>query len=123
MTAAPGFITCKPVVLGGSYGRETATATGVMICIEEAAKKKAMDLVGAKVIIQGFGNAGGYLAKLLKDRGAIIVGISDAYAVLYDEDGLDIDYLLDKRDSFGMVTNLLKIPSQTRSFCSGNETY
>ncbi|MDV2886934.1 Glu/Leu/Phe/Val dehydrogenase [Alkalihalophilus pseudofirmus] len=105
---SPGFITGKPLVLGGSHGRETATAMGVTICIEEAAKKKALDLEGAKVIIQGFGNAGGFLAEILHQRGANVVGISDAYGALYDENGLDIEYLLSKRDSFGTVTTLFK---------------
>lgn len=103
---SPGFITGKPLVLGGSYGRETATAKGVTICIEEAAKQKQLEIDGARVIIQGFGNAGGYLAEILNSRGAKIVGISDAYGALYDEDGLDIAYLLDRRDSFGTVTTL-----------------
>jgi glutamate dehydrogenase len=80
----------------------------VAICIEEAAKKKQLGLFGARIIIQGFGNAGGYLAKILSERGAKIIGISDAIGGLYDEKGLDIDYLLDKRDSFGTVTNLFK---------------
>lgn len=105
---SPGFITGKPIVLGGSHGRETATAMGVTICIEEAAKLKQLDLREATVIIQGFGNAGGYLAKTLSDRGAKIIGISDAYGALYDETGLDIEYLLDRRDSFGTVTTLFK---------------
>jgi glutamate dehydrogenase len=105
---SPGFITGKPVVLGGSHGRETATAMGVTICIEEAAKRREMNLVGAKIIVQGFGNAGGYLAKFLSDRGAKIIGISDAVGALYDENGLDIEYLLDRRDSFGTVTNLFQ---------------
>ncbi|ADC49488.1 glutamate dehydrogenase [Alkalihalophilus pseudofirmus OF4] len=105
---SPGFITGKLLVLGGSHGRETATAMGVTICIEEAAKKNALDLEGAKVIIQGFGNAGGFLAEILHQRGAIVVGISDAYGALYDENGLDIEYLLSKRDSFGTVTTLFK---------------
>ncbi|MDY7224461.1 Glu/Leu/Phe/Val family dehydrogenase [Halalkalibacterium halodurans] len=105
---SPGFITGKPIVLGGSHGRETATAMGVTICIEEAAKLKQLDLREATVIIQGFGNAGGYLAKILSDRGAKIIGISDAYGALYDETGLDIEYLLDRRDSFGTVTTLFK---------------
>jgi glutamate dehydrogenase len=111
---SPGFITGKPVALGGSHGRETATATGVTICIEEAAKLKQLDLQQAKVIIQGFGNAGSYLSKILSERGAKIIGISDAYAALYDENGLDIEYLLDKRDSFGTVTTLFtnKITNQ-----------
>jgi glutamate dehydrogenase len=103
---SPGFITGKPIVLGGSHGRETAVANGVTICIREAAKKKDIDIKGAKVIIQGFGNAASFLAKFLHDAGAVIIGISDAYGALYDPDGLDIVYLLDRRDSFGTVTKL-----------------
>ncbi|HLR63182.1 MAG TPA: Glu/Leu/Phe/Val dehydrogenase [Lentibacillus sp.] len=104
----PGFITGKPIVLGGSHGRESATAKGVTICINEAAKKKGLDVNGARVVVQGFGNAGSFLAKFLYDAGAKIVGISDAYGGLSDPDGLDIDYLLDRRDSFGTVTNLFE---------------
>ncbi|MBP2240706.1 glutamate dehydrogenase [Cytobacillus eiseniae] len=103
---SPGFITGKPLVLGGSHGRETATAKGVTICIREAAKKKGIDLVGARVVVQGFGNAGSFLSKFLHDAGAKVIGISDAYGALHDPNGLDIDYLLDRRDSFGTVTNL-----------------
>ncbi|MBG9813698.1 glutamate dehydrogenase [Bacillus endophyticus] len=103
---SPGFITGKPLVLGGSQGRETATARGVTICIEKAAKKKDIDLQGAGIVIQGFGNAGSFLAKFMHDLGAKVIGISDAYGALYDPEGLDIDYLLDRRDSFGTVTNL-----------------
>lgn len=103
---SPGFITGKPIVLGGSQGRETATAQGVTICIEEAVKKKGIPLENARIIIQGFGNAGSFLAKFMHDAGAKVIGISDAHGALYDPDGLDVDYLLDKRDSFGTVTNL-----------------
>lgn len=103
---SPGFITGKPIALGGSHGRETATAKGVTICIEEAAKGRGLKLKNARVIIQGFGNAGSFLAKFMKEAGATVVGISDVYGALYDPDGLDIDYLLDRRDSFGTVTNL-----------------
>ncbi|MGX4669472.1 Glu/Leu/Phe/Val family dehydrogenase [Cerasibacillus sp. JNUCC 74] len=103
---SPGFITGKPIVLGGSHGRESATAKGVTICINEAAKKRGIDVKGASVIIQGFGNAGSFLSKFLHDAGAKVVGISDAYGALYDSEGLDIDYLLDRRDSFGTVTKL-----------------
>jgi glutamate dehydrogenase len=105
---SPGFITGKPLVLGGSRGRETATAKGVTLMIREAAKKRNIDLKNARVVIQGFGNAGSYLAKFMHDSGARVIGISDAYGALYDPDGLDIDYLLDRRDSFGTVTNLFK---------------
>ncbi|MGM0875934.1 MAG: Glu/Leu/Phe/Val family dehydrogenase [Bacillota bacterium] len=103
---SPGFITGKPLVLGGSQGRETATARGVTICIEEAVKKKDIELQGARIVIQGFGNAGSFLAKFMHDAGAKVIGISDAHGALYDPEGLDIDYLLDRRDSFGTVTNL-----------------
>ncbi|ARJ38200.1 glutamate dehydrogenase [Sporosarcina ureae] len=103
---SPGFITGKPVVLGGSHGRERATAEGVTIIINEAAKRRNIDMKGARVIIQGFGNAGSFLSKFLHDSGAKVIGISDAYGALYDPDGLDIDYLLDRRDSFGTVTTL-----------------
>lgn len=104
----PGFITGKPIVLGGSHGRESATAKGVTICIEEAAKKRGFELEGAKIVVQGFGNAGSFLSKFLHEAGAKVVGISDAYGALYDPEGLDIDYLLDRRDSFGTVTTLFK---------------
>ncbi|MDN3014614.1 Glu/Leu/Phe/Val dehydrogenase [Paenibacillus sp. BSR1-1] len=103
---SPGFITGKPVVLGGSLGRETATASGVTICIEEAVKKRNIELQGARIVIQGFGNAGSFLAKFMHDAGAKVIGISDANGALYDPEGLDIDYLLERRDSYGTITNL-----------------
>ncbi|TFJ93792.1 Glu/Leu/Phe/Val family dehydrogenase [Lentibacillus salicampi] len=104
----PGFITGKPIVLGGSHGRESATAKGVTIAINEAAKKRGIDVKGARVVVQGFGNAGSFLSKFLYDAGAKVVAISDAYGALHDPDGLDIDYLLDRRDSFGTVTKLFQ---------------
>ena len=103
---SPGFITGKPIVLGGSQGRDRATAEGVTIIIEEAAKRRGIDMKGARIVIQGFGNAGSFLSKFLNDAGAKVIGISDAYGALHDPDGLDIDYLLDRRDSFGTVTTL-----------------
>ncbi len=105
---SPGFITGKPIVLGGSQGREKATAQGVTICIDEAAKKRGIDIKGARVVIQGFGNAGSFLAKFMHDAGAKVIAISDAHGALHDPDGLDIDYLLDRRDSFGTVTTLFE---------------
>lgn len=105
---SPGFITGKPLVLGGSEGREKAGAMGVTICIEEAAKKRGIKLKGARVIVQGFGNAGSFIAKFMHEAGAIVVGISDVYGALYDPDGLNIEYLLSRRDSFGTVTTLFE---------------
>ncbi|MEH7253201.1 Glu/Leu/Phe/Val dehydrogenase [Neobacillus niacini] len=105
---SPGFITGKPLILGGSEGREEAGALGAAICIEEAAKIKGLSLKGARVIVQGFGNAGSYIAKFMGQAGAIIVGISDVYGALYDPNGLNIEYLLSRRDSFGTVTSLFE---------------
>ena len=103
---SPGFITGKPIVLGGSQGRDRATAMGVVLCLGYALEKRGKTFKDVRIVIQGFGNAGSFLSKILFDYGAKIVGISDANGGLHDPDGLDIDYLLDRRDSFGMVTNL-----------------
>jgi len=105
---SPGFITGKPIVLGGSQGRDRATAEGVTIVIAEAAKRRGIEMKGARVVIQGFGNAGSFLSKFLHEAGAKVIGISDAYGALHDPEGLDIDYLLDRRDSFGTVTTLFE---------------
>ncbi len=105
---SPNFITGKPIALGGSLGRDTSTARGVAICIREAAKVKGITLEGSRVVVQGFGNAGSYLAKFMHDAGARVIAISDAYGALHDEQGLDIESLLERRDSFGTVTKLFK---------------
>ncbi|MEW9672517.1 Glu/Leu/Phe/Val dehydrogenase [Ammoniphilus sp. 3BR4] len=104
----PGFITGKPICLGGSQGRERATALGVFFAIREAAKLKGKAVQDLKVIIQGFGNVGSNLAKICYDSGMKVVGISDAFGGIYDGDGLEIPRLLDQRDSFGLVTNQFK---------------
>ncbi|GLG00840.1 glutamate dehydrogenase [Alicyclobacillus hesperidum subsp. aegles] len=105
---SPGFITGKPVILGGTRGRDGAAARGVAITIEESAKHRDIRLEGARVIVQGFGGIGSYIAKYLHDRGAKVVGVADAYGALYREEGLDVDELLERRDSFGTVTRLYR---------------
>lgn len=105
---SPGFITGKPLVLGGSHGRETATAKGVAIMIREAALRRGIELKGARVVVQGFGNAGSFLSKFMYDAGAKVIAVSDAYGAIHDENGLDIPYLLDRRDSFGTISTLFK---------------
>lgn len=101
---SPNFITGKPLVLGGSKGREQATALGVIIAMREAAKRRNQELKNLRVLIQGFGNVGSNVALLLHEMGVKIVGISDAGGGLYNEQGLDIPKLIDEKDSFGMVT-------------------
>ncbi len=103
---SPGFITGKPLALGGSQGRETATSKGVLYTLQTVCQLRGKKLKGLKVIVQGFGNVGGYLAYYLHELGAKVVGISDALGAIYDESGLDIPYLLSRRDSFGIVSGL-----------------
>ncbi|HJV47458.1 MAG TPA: Glu/Leu/Phe/Val dehydrogenase [Bacillota bacterium] len=101
----PGFITGKPICIGGSQGRERATALGVFFNLREAVFLQKKQIQNLKVIIQGFGNVGSNLAQICYDAGMKVVGISDALGAIYDADGLDIPQLLDQRDSFGMITN------------------
>lgn len=103
---SPGFITGKPIALGGSAGRETATSKGVLYTLQLVSEYLNLPLKDTKVIVQGFGNVGSYLAKYLYDLGVKVVGVSDVLGGIYDEDGLDITYLLERRDSFGIVSNL-----------------
>ncbi|WP_209975269.1 Glu/Leu/Phe/Val family dehydrogenase [Paenibacillus eucommiae] len=113
---SPGFITGKPIVLGGSRGREKATSLGTAIALREAALLQGKSLEGLKVCIQGFGNVGSNLAEILHSWGATVVGISDVNGGIYNEEGLDIPYLLDRRDSFGSVTNLFSTRLSNEEF-------
>lgn len=88
---APGVITGKPVAIGGSLGRVDATSRGVLYTIREAAKKLGMDLNGATVAIQGFGNVGSYAAKFLAEEGCKVAAISDIGGAFYNPNGIDID--------------------------------
>lgn len=103
---SPGFITGKPIALGGSEGRETATSKGVLYTLQLVTEYLNKPLEDMKVIVQGFGNVGSYLAQYLYDLGVKVVGISDVLGGIYDANGLDIPYLLERRDSFGIVSNL-----------------
>ncbi len=86
----PGVITGKPVHLFGSLGRGDATARGGIYTVREAAKLLGLDLQNASVAIQGFGNVGGWAAKLSHQMGMKVVAVSDISGGLYDPDGLDI---------------------------------
>jgi glutamate dehydrogenase/leucine dehydrogenase len=90
----PAVVTGKPLELGGSAGRDKATAQGMVFCVREATKHLNIDLTQAKVAIQGFGNAGSFAAKLLSEDGAKIVGISDVSGGYYNLDGIDIEAAL-----------------------------
>ena len=91
----PGIVTGKPIELGGSEGREAATGRGTAIITREAAEKWNIDLNGAKVVVQGFGNVGSYAAKFLHEYGCKIIGVSDISGGLYAPDGFDVEELFD----------------------------
>ena len=98
---ALGVVTGKPVALGGSVGRDRATARGVQFVLRETCKDRKVPLKGASVAIQGFGNAGGNLATLLAADGAKIVAASDSTGGLYDPKGLDPKALHAHKDAGG----------------------
>ena len=86
-----GVITGKPLALGGSAGRTDATSRGLAICADLAAKRIGLDLQGATVAVQGYGNVGRYAAEILhKEYGCTIVAVSDVTGGWYNPDGLDV---------------------------------
>src|SRR5690348_14540472 len=90
---APACVTGKPIELGGSQGREAATGKGVAIITREAAGVMGLDLKGARVVLQGFGNVGSYTAKFLDEMGAKIVAVADHAGGVRNAAGLDVKAL------------------------------
>ena len=88
-TTSLGVVTGKPLALGGSKGRDKATARGVQFVLREACKGLKMSIKGASVAIQGYGNAGSHLATLLHAEGARIVAVSDSKGGVHQPKGLD----------------------------------
>lgn len=85
----PGLITGKPVEIGGSLGRNTATARGCTFVVREAAKKIGLDLKGATYAVNGFGNAGSFSAFYMKEFGAKLVACNDSKGGAYNPEGMD----------------------------------
>ena len=98
-------VTGKPLELGGSLGRREATGRGVMIVTREATRHLGIDLTGATIAIQGFGNVGSVSADLLAHAGATIVAIADAKGGVYNQSGLDVTALLDYARQHKTVDN------------------
>ncbi len=93
----PAIITGKPIPLGGSEGREDATGRGAYYCIKELEKKNGWKPEDKKVAVQGFGNAGMNIARLLYNDGYRIVAVSDSKGAIYNENGLDIDKCIERK--------------------------
>jgi glutamate dehydrogenase (NAD(P)+) len=90
----PTVVTGKPVALGGSLGRREATGRGVVYTTQAAADHIGLELPGARVVIQGFGNVGSHAAQLFAAEGARVTAVSDVSGGVYNPDGLDIDAVL-----------------------------
>ena len=87
--SVPGVVTGKPISIGGSLGRNTATARGVMFVLMNAAKRLKLDLFEKTTAIQGYGNVGGNVAHLLSEEGYKIIAVSDVEGGIYNPKGLD----------------------------------
>ena len=99
----PAVITGKPIPVGGSQARNVATGLGVSYCVREAAKKLGLRLKGAKVVIQGYGNAGTFAAEYIEKMGAKIIAVSDSKGSIINTKGLDSQKVLDYKNKTGSV--------------------
>ena len=102
----PGVVTGKPIALGGSKGRNEATARGAVICVREAASKIGLNLKGASVVVQGYGNAGSIAAKLIADLGAKVIAVSDSSGGIQNAAGLDLAAVDAHKKKTGSVVGL-----------------
>jgi glutamate dehydrogenase (NAD(P)+) len=101
-----GVVTGKPLTIGGSLGREEATARGALFCIRDAVAKRDGRLDGMTAAVQGFGNVGSFLAKFLHEEGAKVVAISDSRAALYNPKGIDIAAAFAHKREHGTLAGL-----------------
>jgi glutamate dehydrogenase (NAD(P)+) len=99
----PGVVTGKPISLGGSEGRNEATARGCVYTIVEAARHLGMDLTKARVAVQGFGNAGSIAARLITEEGSTVVAVSDSTGGIHNPAGLDIAKVIAWKGEHGTV--------------------
>jgi glutamate dehydrogenase (NAD(P)+) len=99
----PGVVTGKPLLVGGSAGRRDATGRGLVYALGQAAREIGLDLKGARVVVQGFGNVGSVAARLLWREGCVVVGISDARGGIANAAGIDVRELMSHVKETGTV--------------------
>ncbi len=99
----PGVVTGKPIAIGGSLGRDKATARGCLYVVNEAMKELRLTVDGARVAIQGFGNAGLHAAELMSAAGYRIVAVSDSRGGVANPKGLDVAKLIAFKGETGTV--------------------
>lgn len=109
----PAVVTGKPISMGGSVGREAATALGAFYVIQAMLPKFDMAPPGTTVAIQGFGNAGGILAELMFNAGYKVVAVSDSQGGVYSKQGLDIPQVRQTKEA----TRGIRVPYCDRSVC------
>ncbi|MEM3066303.1 MAG: Glu/Leu/Phe/Val dehydrogenase [Nitrososphaerota archaeon] len=109
----PAVVTGKPVALGGSEGRFEATGMGVAVVTREVSKYLKRPLKDAKVVVQGFGNAGYISAKLLQEMGCRIIAVSDSKGGIHSHDQLDVEKVLEHKRRTGSVINYEKAENIT----------
>jgi len=102
--SVPGVVTGKPLSIGGSAGRQQATARGVMYITLATLKHLGMSVEDARVVVQGFGNVGGGTVDLLHEMGCKIVGVSDVKGGVYNADGLSPAGLRAQETAAGSIT-------------------
>ena len=99
---SPAIVTGKPVEMGGSYGRDSATGRGVAYLLEEAVKDLGLNPRDARVVIQGFGNVGSWAARIIHEIGYRVIAVSSVDGGVYNSDGLNIPRLFKYQDKTGM---------------------
>ena len=108
-----GVVTGKPLSVGGSLGREEATARGSLYCIQALAVKKGARVSDYSVAIQGFGNVGSNLARLLHVEGATVVAASDSQGGVYNPHGIDVPAALAHKQERGTLVGLANAEAVT----------
>jgi glutamate dehydrogenase (NAD(P)+) len=101
-----GVVTGKPLSVGGSLGREEATARGSLYCIQALSMKQGSRISDYTVVIQGFGNVGANLARLLHLEGAKVVAVSDSRGGVYNPNGIDVHAALAHKQERGTLLGL-----------------
>ena len=101
-----GVVTGKPLTIGGSHGREEATALGAVYCIREALGRLDRRFEGLRCAVQGFGNVGSFLARFLHEQGAIVVGLADSRVALHNARGIDVPAALAWKHEHGTLDGL-----------------
>ncbi len=99
----PAVVTGKPISLGGSEGRNEATARGCVFTVVDAAQHLGLDLTRSTVAIQGFGNAGMIAARLMRDEGATVIAVSDTGGAITNREGLDVERVVAWKKEHGTV--------------------